>query len=79
MYVLFASLKFEACYISGQKGEIKVKNTISFLHTFFAVFVVFHQKICVFVIFVSLDDEESSFRNQILTIQKPELVTKNCQ
>ena len=34
MYVLFACLKFEACYISGQKGEIKVKNTISFLHTF---------------------------------------------
>ena len=44
---------------------------------FLEIFVVFHQKICVFIIFISFFDEVSNLR--ILTNQKPELLIRNCQ
>ena len=42
-------------------------------------FVVFHHKICVFIIFICFFDEASNFCNRILTDQKRELVVSNCQ
>ena len=78
-YVFSVSLKFGACCITGQWGEFKVSNAILCLHIlFWYFFVFFHQKI-VFIIFISFFDEVSSFRNRILTNQKPELVIRNCQ
>ena len=49
------------------------------LYTFLAFFVgvfvvVFYQKFCGFIIFISLFDEVLNFGNRILTNQKPELV-----
>ena len=54
------------------------------LYTFLAFFVVvfvvvFYQKFCGFIIFISLFDEVLNFGNRILTNQKPELVIRNCQ
>ena len=54
-----------------------------FAYTFVAfvvvVVVVFHQKICVFIIFISFSHEVSNFRNKILTNLIPELMIRNCQ
>ena len=61
------SLKFGACYITGQWGEFRIKN--AFWH-----FVLFHHKICVFIIFISFLDEVY----KIPTNQKQELVVQNC-
>ena len=47
-----------------------------FTYTFF---VVFHHKICVFIVFISFFDKVSNFLNRILTNQKCELVASNCQ
>ena len=44
---------------------------------FIGIFVVFHNKICVFIIFISFFDKD--FRNRILANQKHELVVSNCQ
>ena len=54
-------------------------NAFIYFFGFFFVVVVFHHKICVFIIFISFFDEVSNFRNSILTNQKRELVVSNCQ
>ena len=47
------SLKFGACYITGQWGKLRVKNATICLHVLLLYFfVVFHHKICVFIIFL---------------------------
>ena len=46
-----------------------------YIYIFGIFVVVFHQKICVFIMFISFFDEVSNFHNRILTKQKPELVT----
>ena len=48
-------------------------------YTFWHFCAVFHQKISVFIIFISFSDEVSNFRNRTLTNQKSELVIRNCQ
>ena len=53
--------------------------TYTFLAFLFVVAVIFHQKICVFIIIISFFDVVSNFCNRILTNQKPELVIGNCQ
>ena len=74
------TFKFWTCYITGQWDEFRVKNGTLCLHPLFeAFFVVFYQKICVFIIFISFIDEASSFRNRVLTNQKSELVARNYQ
>ena len=56
-YIFSTSLKFGACYITGQWDEFKVKNRAYCLHILFLhFFVVFHQKICVFIIAISFFD-----------------------
>ena len=73
------SLKFGACYITGQCGEFRVKNATIGLHVLFShFFVVFHHKICVFIIFLFMIKSQK-FRSRILTNQKLELVVSNCQ
>ena len=72
------SLKFGACYITGQWGKFKIKNATLYCHLLFWHFdVVFHQKICLFIIFISFYDEVSDFHKIILTNQKHELVVQN--
>ena len=79
-YIFSVSLKFGACYITGHWGEFRVKNATICLHIlFWYFFVVFHHKICVFIIFISFFDKVSNFRNRILTNQKRELMVSNCQ
>ena len=78
-YILSVSLKFGAYNITGQWEEF-IKNCYLMLScAFLAFFVVFHYKICVFIIFISFFDEVSNFRNRILTNQKRELAVSNCQ
>ena len=49
--------KIGACYITGRWGEFRVKNATICLHILFWYFsVVFHHKICVFMIFISFSD-----------------------
>ena len=65
------SLVFGRCYNTGQLPELRVKNATLYLHIlFWHVFVAFHQKICVFTIFISFYDKVSNLRNKILTNQK---------
>ena len=64
------SLKFGACYIMGQWGEFKILLYCYHL-LFWHFFVVFHHKICVFIIFTFFD-KVSNFCNRILTNQKQE-------
>ena len=79
-YIFSISLKFGACFITGQWGKFRVKNATICLHIlFWYFFVVFHHKICVFIIFISFFDKVSNFRNRISTNQKRELVVSNCQ
>ena len=60
----------------GPVGQAQIKERCSLL-TFFVV--VFYQKNCVFIIFISFFfDKKSNFRYRILTNQKPELVIRNC-
>ena len=52
----------------GSMGQVQSKEYYFMVrYTFVAFFVVFHQKICVFIIFISFSDEVSNFRNKILT------------
>ena len=79
-YIFFASLKFGVCYITGRWDKFRVKNATLCLHKrLWHFFVVFHKKICVFIIFISFSNAVSNFCNKILTNLKPELMTKNCQ
>ena len=55
----------------SQWGEFNVKNAILYLYTFL-FFVILHQKISVFIIFISFSDEILNFCNRILTNQKLE-------
>ena len=64
-YIFSVSLKFQACYFMGQWGELTVKNTTLYLNILswhFFCFVL-HQKICVFIVFISFFDEIPSFCN----------------
>ena len=79
-YIFSTSLKFGACYITGQWGKFRIKNVTLCLHILLWHFVVvFYQKICVFIIFICLPNEVSNFRNKILSNLKPELVIRSCQ
>ena len=64
----------------GWVQKFRIKNASWCVHIiFWHVFAVFHQKI-VFIIFsFFFFDEVSNFGNRIVTIQKPELVRRNCQ
>ena len=60
----------------GQWGKHVKKNvTLCFHILFWYIFIVFHHKICVFIIFIH---EVLNFCKRILTNQKHELVTSNC-
>ena len=66
-YIFSVSLKFQACYITGQWGEFTVKNATFYLdklswHSFCCF-----QQTCVFIIFISFFDEASNLLNRILT------------
>ena len=61
-------------------GEFKVKNATLCLHIFFwHFFCCFSSKKICFYHFYFFFHEVSSFRNRILTNQKPELMIRNCQ
>ena len=61
-------------------GEFGIRNvTLSFHITFWHLFVVFHHKIRIFIIFVSFFDEVSNSCYRILTSQKLELMIRNFQ
>ena len=69
--IFFVSLRFGACYITGQWSELRVKNATLCLHVLFRhFFVAFYQKICFFIIFISFFDKVSNFRNRILIQSK---------
>ena len=73
-------LKFVACYVTGQWGEFKIKNVIYCFHVPFKhFFVVFHHKVCVFIIFGSFFDKVPNFRIRKLLNQKQEFTIRNCQ
>ena len=78
-YIFSVSLKFGACYITGQLDKFRVKNASLRLHTFWLFFLFFIKKTCVFIIFISFFDEVLNFCNRIFTNQKPELVIRHCQ
>ena len=62
-YIFSASLKFGICYITGQWGKFRVKNATLCLHILLRyLFVVFYQKICVFIILISFSDEIHYFQ-----------------
>ena len=74
------SLEFGAYSVTGQCGEFRIENATLCFHMFFwHLFIVFHHKICVFIIFISSFDEVYKFHNRILTNQKQKLVIRNCQ
>ena len=79
-YIFLEYLKFEVFYMTSQWGRVPSKECYSiFTYIFWHFFVVFHQKNCIFVIFISFFDEKSYFRNRILTNQRHELVIRNSQ
>ena len=64
----------------GSVGRVQSKECyLMFTDTFRAFIVVFDQKNCLSIIFISCFDEVSNFPNRILTSQKAQLVIKNCQ
>ena len=64
----------------GSVGRVHSQECFfMFKYTFLVFFVAFHQKICLFFIFISFSDEELNFRNKLLTNQKPEEVVTNFQ
>ena len=88
-YISSVSLKFRARYITGQWGESTVKNAISYLHILIYIYFltfcccccccccfVFHQKNCVFIIFISVFDELLHLYNRILTNQISKLTQR---
>ena len=71
------------CYITGQSGKFRVKNTTLCLRILFWYFClllvclfVFHKKIVILSFFIFCFNELPNFRNRILTNQKPELSVK---
>ena len=63
----------------GSMGQVQSKECyFMFRYTFVTFFVVFYQKVCIFIIFVSFSDEVSNFRKKILSSLKPELMIMNC-
>ena len=64
-----------------QWGEF-IKIVTKSFYKFFGIFLVFHDKVYVFIISISFFfffDEVSNFRNRKLINQKRELVVSNCQ
>ena len=78
-FIVSLSLKFGACYITGQWSEFKVTNATLCLYILFWYFFIVHQNSCVFIILLSFFDEVSNYRNKILTNRKTELMKRNCQ
>ena len=64
--IVSISLKFRACYITGQWGKIIVKNAF---YTFLAFFCCFSSKNLCFYHFHFFFDEASNFRNRILSVE----------
>ena len=63
----------------GSVGQFQSKECYYMLtYTFWHLFLVFQQNLCVFIIFISFYDEVSNLRNRILTNEKPELMRRNC-
>ena len=83
-YIFNVSLKFRACYITGQWDEFPVKNASYYLHTLSWHFFCYCSCCCCFSsknlcfyhfhLFFLI-----SIHNKILTNQKPEWVIRNCQ
>ena len=79
-YVFYVSLKLAAGYIKCQWGKLIINNVTLCLHVLFWHFLfVFHQKTCVWNIFISFFDEILNFLNRILTNKKLDLVIINYQ
>ena len=77
-YIFFVSLKFGACYTTGQWSEFRVKNaTLCLCILFFRIFLLS----IVIVVFFSFSffDKVSNYRNKILTNQKTEWVIRSCK
>ena len=76
------SVKFGACYITGQWGEFLKNVTYAFVY-FFGILLLllfFIIKFSISIIFISFFcDEISNFRHRILTNEKHELLASNCQ
>ena len=78
-YIFSVSLKFQACYITGQWGEFTVKNaTLHVLILFWHFFLFLIKKLCFFRFHFFFFDEVSNFRHRILTNQKPKHVIRSC-
>ena len=79
----FVSPKSGAYYITGQKGEFRLKNpTLYLTYTFLVLFYCFSSKNLSlyhfdFFFFLCFFDKVSNFRNRILTSQNLEFVKRN--
>ena len=78
-YIFSVSLKFEACYFTGQSSKFWVKTHTLFLCTFLTFCCCFLSKKLCFYHFHCFFFEVSNFRSRILTNQESELVIRNCQ
>ena len=82
---LFVSLKFRACYITGEWGEVRVKNATLYLHIPFWLFLLLllllfsFKTLCFHHFHFFFFAEVSNFRNRILPNQKPGLMVRKCQ
>ena len=53
-HIFSVSLKFRACYITGQSSEFTAKTATIYLYILSWLFlIVFHKKSCAFIIFIS--------------------------
>ena len=82
-FIFSVSLKFRACYITGQRRQVQSKECY-FMHTYtFVEFFCFSSKKIWFLsfsfLFLIIKLQVSNFRNRISTNQKSELVIRNCQ
>ena len=62
----------------GPWGEFITKIYFMISYAFLVFLLLFHNKIGVFIIFISFFDKILNFRNRVLTIQKNKLVVCNC-
>ena len=64
----------------SQWEQFRIKNTTYAFIAFFGIFVVvFLQKVCVFLVFISFFDEISNFCSRISPNQRHEQVIQSCQ
>ena len=63
-YIFSVSPKFGTCCMTGQWGVLRMKNATLTVHIVFWNFFIFHQKNCVFIIFISFFDGEVAILSQ---------------